>query len=127
MKPQFESIAFDSRTLYLSHPVGFHKPNSKRHYKTFAGGTDDHEIGTSLAKITAALEDNSATEILAFYDLGSAKMNLEMASEFSTKPVHLYDTALVEGAYVSASLLQAGVDLPEIEKQLELLQIKGDL
>ncbi len=82
---------------------------------TFAGGTDDHEIGTSLAKITAALEDNSATEILAFYDLGS-----------STKPVHLYDTALIEGAYVSASLLQAGVDLPEIEKQLELLQIKGD-
>ena len=71
---------------------------------TFAGGTDDHEIGTSLAKITEALEDNSATEILAFYDL-----------------------ALVEGAYVSASLLQAGVDLPEIEKQLELLQIKGDL
>ena len=94
---------------------------------TFAGGTDDHEIGTSLAKITAALEENSATEILAFYDLGSAKMNLEMAGEFSTKPVHLYDTALVEGAYVSASLLQAGVDLPEIEKQLELLQINGDL
>lgn len=33
---------------------------------TFAGGTDDHEIGTSLDKITAALEDNSASEILAF-------------------------------------------------------------
>lgn len=43
-------------------------------------------------------------------------MNLEMAGEFSTKPVHLYDTALIEGAYVAASLLQAGVDLPEIEK-----------
>ena len=73
---------------------------------TYAGGTDDDGIGTSLEKISLALEENSASEILAFYDLGSAKMNLELASEFSEKTVHLYDVALIEGAYTAASLLQ---------------------
>ncbi|MFT8870103.1 dihydroxyacetone kinase phosphoryl donor subunit DhaM [Liquorilactobacillus nagelii] len=93
---------------------------------TAAGGTDDQEIGTSLEKITQAIEDNQADELLAFYDLGSAKMNLEMAEEMSSKKIHLYDTALVESSYVAASLLQAGVDLPAIEKQLAPLKVKGD-
>lgn len=92
---------------------------------TYAGGTDDDGIGTSLEKISVALEENPATEILAFYDLGSAKMNLELASEFSTKPVHLYDVALIEGAYTAASLLQAGVSLAQVVEQLEPLKIKG--
>lgn len=93
---------------------------------TFAGGTDENEIGTSMEKIGQAIADNSADEILAFYDLGSARMNLEMAGEFSDKKLHIYDTALVEGAYVAASLLQAGVDLPELESQLAPLKVKGD-
>jgi len=91
---------------------------------TAAGGTDDQTIGTSLAKIRTAFEDNSADELLAFYDLGSAKMNLEMAIEMSDKTVHLYDTALVESAYTAASLLQAGVPLAAIEAQLAPLKIK---
>ena len=69
-------------------------------------------------------EDNDADEILAFYDLGSAKMNLEMAIEMTDKKVHLYDVALIEGAYTAATLLEAGVDLQEVEKQLEPLKIK---
>lgn len=93
---------------------------------TFAGGTAGQEIGTSLEKISNALDANRAEEVLVFYDLGSAKMNLEMASEFSSKRVHIYDTALVESAYVAASLLQAGVPLTEINKQLMPLTIKGD-
>ncbi|KRL40400.1 dihydroxyacetone kinase phosphoryl donor subunit DhaM [Liquorilactobacillus nagelii] len=93
---------------------------------TAAGGTDENEIGTSLEKITQAMEENQADEVLAFYDLGSAKMNLEMAAEMTTKKVHLYDTALVESSYVAASLLQAGVDLAAVEKQLAPLKIKGD-
>lgn len=91
---------------------------------TTAGGTNDGDIGTSMEKIMKAFEDNSADEILAFYDLGSAKMNLEMAIEMSDKKVHLYDTAFIEGAYTAASLLQAGVDLADIEKQLKPLTIK---
>ncbi|EIW15220.1 dihydroxyacetone phosphotransferase, phosphoryl donor protein [Lactiplantibacillus pentosus KCA1] len=91
---------------------------------TIAGGTDDNQVGTSMAKITQAFEANTADELLAFYDLGSAKMNLEMAIEMSTKPVHLYDTALVESAYTAASLLQADVPLADVEAQLAPLKIK---
>lgn len=91
---------------------------------TTAGGTNDGDIGTSMEKIMKALNDNQADEILAFYDLGSAKMNLEMAMEMTDKKVHLYDVALVEGAYTAASLLQAGVGLEEVETQLKPLKIK---
>ena len=52
---------------------------------TKAGGTNDNDIGTSMEKIMQAFADNQADEILAFYDLGSAKMNLEMAIEMSDK------------------------------------------
>ncbi|KRN29279.1 protein-N(pi)-phosphohistidine--sugar phosphotransferase [Lactobacillus selangorensis] len=91
---------------------------------TTAGGTDDDGIGTSVAKITSAVEHNEGDEILAFYDLGSAKMNLDMVMELSDKKIHLYNVALVEGAYTAAALLQAGQDLPTIEKQLQPLKIK---
>jgi Uncharacterized protein conserved in bacteria len=45
---------------------------------TTAGGTEDGGIGSSLEKIQQAVDDNTGDEILAFYDLGSSKMNLEM-------------------------------------------------
>ena len=89
-----------------------------------AGGTEDGDIGTSFDKINAVLDEFEEDKILAFYDLGSAKMNLEMAMEFSDKEIILYETALIEGAYVAASLLQADVDLETIEKQLKPLIIK---
>lgn len=89
-----------------------------------AGGTEDGDIGTSFDKINAVLDEFEEDKILAFYDLGSAKMNLEMAMEFSDKEIILYETALIEGAYVAASLLQADVDLETIEEQLKPLIIK---
>lgn len=91
---------------------------------TIAGGTDDNQVGTSLTKITQAFDANHADELLAFYDLGSAKMNLEMAIEMGDKTVHLYDTALIESAYTAASLLQAAVPLADVEAQLAPLKIK---
>lgn len=91
---------------------------------TIAGGTEQNDIGTSMDKIMTAFEENKADEILAFYDLGSAKMNLEVAQEFASKKVHLYDVAFIEGAYTAATLLQAGVDLSTIEAQLAPLKIK---
>ncbi|WP_047998729.1 dihydroxyacetone kinase phosphoryl donor subunit DhaM [Lactiplantibacillus herbarum] len=91
---------------------------------TIAGGTDEQQVGTSMAKIMKAFDQNTADEILAFYDLGSAKMNLEMAIEMSEKTVHLYDTALIESAYTAASLLQAAVPLTDVEAQLAPLKIK---
>lgn len=91
---------------------------------TIAGGTEQNDIGTSMDKIMTAFEENKADEILAFYDLGSAKMNLEMAQEFASKKIHLYDVAFIEGAYTAATLLQAGVDSSTIEAQLAPLKIK---
>lgn len=91
---------------------------------TIAGGTEQNDIGTSMDKIMTAFEENKADEILAFYDLGSAKMNLEMAQEFASKKIHLYAVAFIEGAYTAATLLQAGVDLSTIEAQLVPLKIK---
>ncbi|WP_462400534.1 dihydroxyacetone kinase phosphoryl donor subunit DhaM [Lacticaseibacillus pantheris] len=91
---------------------------------TFAGGTDDGGIGSSMTKISAAIDANGADELLAFYDMGSAKMNLDMAVELADKPVHVYDVALVEGAYSAATLAGAGLDLAGIEAQLAPLKIK---
>lgn len=93
---------------------------------TYAGGTEDNEIGTSINKITEALDENKADKIWAFYDLGSARMNLEMAEEISDKQITIHDTALIESAYVAASLLQVNTPIDAIEKQLADLKVKGD-
>ncbi|GKQ42354.1 PTS-dependent dihydroxyacetone kinase phosphotransferase subunit DhaM [Companilactobacillus sp. RD055328] len=91
---------------------------------TVAGGTEDNDVGTSLEKINQAIIENEGEELLVFYDLGSAKMNLEMAEEFSEKPLHIFNTAFIESAYSAAALLQVGVPLAKIEKELEPLIIK---
>ncbi|MBO0443717.1 dihydroxyacetone kinase phosphoryl donor subunit DhaM [Vagococcus fluvialis] len=91
---------------------------------TTAGGTEDNGVGTSFEKILTAFEENKADKILAFYDLGSAKMNLEMAMEMADKEVTLYDTALLESSYTAAALIQAGADIATIEEQLAPLKIK---
>ena len=91
---------------------------------TIAGGTDNNGIGTSMDKIIYAFSRNKADSILAFYDLGSSKMNLEMAAEMIDKNVHIYNVPLIEGAYIAASLIPIGENLGEIEKQLKPLTIK---
>lgn len=91
---------------------------------TYAGGTETGEIGTSFEKIQTAFDENEGETILAFYDLGSAKMNLEMVMELTDKEVNLYDVALIEGSYTAAALIQAGADLSVIEEQLTPMKIK---
>lgn len=91
---------------------------------TTAGGTEDNQIGSSLEKIQQAVDDNQGEEILAFYDLGSSKMNLEMLMEMSDKKIHKYDVALVEGAYTAATLAQVDSPLDVIERNLKPLKIK---
>jgi dihydroxyacetone kinase, phosphotransfer subunit len=91
---------------------------------TIAGGTDDGGIGSSFDKIQSAVDANKADHLLAFYDLGSSKMNLEMVKEVTDKEITLFDTAFIESAYTAAALLQAGVPIEEIKKQLEPLKIK---
>jgi len=91
---------------------------------TFAGGTEDGDIGSSFDKINQAVNDNDADDIFAFYDLGSAKMTLEMVIEMSDKTVHLIDAALIEGAYTAATLIQGQSSYDTIMKQLDPLKVK---
>ncbi|MGR3742327.1 dihydroxyacetone kinase phosphoryl donor subunit DhaM [Companilactobacillus sp. DQM5] len=91
---------------------------------TIAGGTEGNDVGTSIEKINNAIQQNNGEELLVFYDLGSAKMNLEMAEELSEKPLHIFNTAFVESAYSAAALLQVGVPLAKIEEELKELTIK---
>ncbi|WP_165364247.1 dihydroxyacetone kinase phosphoryl donor subunit DhaM [Sporolactobacillus sp. Y61] len=91
---------------------------------TSAGGTEDGGIGSSFDKIQAAVEANKADKVLAFYDMGSSKMNLEMVKETSDKSIEMFDTAFIESAYTATALLQAGVPIEEIRKQLAPLKIK---
>ena len=90
---------------------------------TYVGGTEKGEIGTSFERVQEAVEANKANVLLAFYDLGSAKMNLEIARDFSEKEIVINNVRIVEGAYTAAALLQAGVELEEISKQLQELEI----
>lgn len=50
-----------------------------------SGGTPEGGIGTSFDRIEEALSSFEEETVLAFYDLGSAKMNLELAIETSDK------------------------------------------
>lgn len=91
---------------------------------TIAAGLEQGEVGTSFEKIMDAFEKNSAQTLLAFYDLGSAKMNLEMAIDMTEKEILLFDTALVESAYTAAALLQVDTPIEAIQEQLVSLKIK---
>lgn len=89
-----------------------------------AGGTEDGDVGTSFDRITNTVESFDEDHILCFYDLGSAKMNLEMTMETSEKTLTIFDTAFIESAYTAASLLQADVPIDGIKEQLDSLTIK---
>lgn len=91
---------------------------------TYAGGTDDGGIGSSFDKINQAVEDNEANELFAFYDLGSAKMTLEMVMDLSEKKIYLMDTAFVESTYTAAVLTQGDTSYDAIIEQLNPLKVK---
>lgn len=81
-----------------------------------AGGTEDGSIGTSVEKITSAIQQaDQGAGVLVFYDLGSAKMNAELALELSELPqVDIVEAPLIEGAYVGAVEASIGKNKPEI-------------
>ncbi|HFL1953301.1 TPA: dihydroxyacetone kinase phosphoryl donor subunit DhaM [Streptococcus agalactiae] len=90
---------------------------------TYVGGTEDGEIGTSFDQVQQIVEQNDKKTLLAFFDLGSAKMNLELVADFSEKNIIINSVPVVEGAYTAAALLQAGADLDSIQSQLAELII----
>ncbi|MGT2926353.1 dihydroxyacetone kinase phosphoryl donor subunit DhaM [Streptococcus cuniculipharyngis] len=91
---------------------------------TYVGGLPDGEIGTSFEQVEAAVAANSSSDLLAFYDLGSARMNLELVMDLSDKDLTIQNVPLVEGAYTAAALIQAGADKASILAQLASLTIE---
>lgn len=90
---------------------------------TYVGGTPDGGIGTSFDQVEAIVAENPCETLLAFFDLGSARMNMEMVADFSDKDIRIQQVPIVEGAYTAAALLQAGADLDTILAQLSELTI----
>ncbi|KRG15372.1 dihydroxyacetone kinase phosphoryl donor subunit DhaM [Lederbergia galactosidilytica] len=86
-----------------------------------AGGTEENEIGTSINKIQAAINKaDQGKGVLLFYDLGSAKMNAEMAIEMSgLEHIKLIEAPIVEGAYVAAVEAGMGKDLDDVAKRVK--------
>ena len=74
-------------------------------------------------QVDRVVSKNPADTLLAFFDLGSAKMNLEMVADFSDKSIMINRVPIVEGAYTAAALLQAGAELSVIQTQLAELEI----
>ncbi|EUJ21714.1 PTS-dependent dihydroxyacetone kinase phosphotransferase subunit DhaM [Listeria grandensis] len=91
---------------------------------THVGGTDDGKIGTSFEKVSTAFETNEADHIYAFYDLGSAKMNIETIQEISDKEIILFDVPILEGAYITAAQLQMDESTQKINENLKTIIIK---
>ncbi|WP_025728177.1 dihydroxyacetone kinase phosphoryl donor subunit DhaM [Atopobacter phocae] len=88
------------------------------------GGTEDGDIGTSFEKVMEAVESNPSHTLLTFFDLGSARMNLDMVSDMTEKEMTIYSVPVVEGAYTAAALLEAQADLTAINEQLNALTIQ---
>ena len=86
-----------------------------------AGGTDDGEIGTSIEKVQTAIDSVSHDKgVLLVYDLGSAKMNAELAIEMGAlEKVKILEAPILEGAYVAAVEAGMGKDLDEVVKAVE--------
>lgn len=90
---------------------------------TYCGGLEDGSIGTEFSRVEEIVESNPKQTLLAFFDLGSARMNMEMVADFSDKKILIQTVPIVEGAYTAAALLQAGADLDTILDQLQELKI----
>src|SRR5690625_282709 len=86
-----------------------------------AGGRDDGEIGTSMDKIKTAIQRADQDRgVLLFYDLGSAKMNAELAIELADlRKIQLVEAPLIEGAYVGAVEASIGKNIDEIIESIE--------
>ena len=71
-----------------------------------------------------AIEENEADNLLTFFDLGSARMNLDMVSEMTDKELTIFNVPLIEGAYTASALLEAGATFEAIKEQLEKMLIE---
>ena len=74
-----------------------------------AGGLEDGELGTDVFTIKSAIESvYSPKGVVILFDLGSARLNAELAIEMleEKQNIRLVDAPLVEGAY--AAIIESG-------------------
>jgi PTS hybrid protein len=86
-----------------------------------AGGTDDGRLGTSAAKIAAAVRKaDSGAGVLVLPDLGSAVLTmLAMLEDMTDVTVRLADAPFVEGAVAATVTAAGGAGLAEVAKAAE--------
>jgi phosphoenolpyruvate---glycerone phosphotransferase subunit DhaM len=86
-----------------------------------AGGTDDSGLGTSAAKVSAALaRAESGAGVLVLPDLGSAVLIVRaLLAELPDTAVTIADAPFVEGAVAATVTAAAGADLRAVAKAAE--------
>ncbi len=88
--------------------------------KLFAcGGTEDGQLGTNVAAISAAFEEAYSDKgVLVIVDLGGAEINSEVAismlPEEKRSNVRLCDAAIVEGTIMAATEASSGASLSQV-------------
>ncbi len=90
---------------------------------TYGGGTESGGIGTSFDQVDRVVSENPADTLLVFFDLGSAKMMLNMVTDFSDKSISINSVPIVEATYIVGSLLHSDAKLSVIQKQLAELEM----
>lgn len=89
-----------------------------------AGGTDDDGIGTSFAKVMAAVgEADSGAGVVVVSDLGSALLTaetvLDMLPDEERERVRVVDGPYVEGGIAAAVAAETGADLAGVAAAVE--------
>jgi dihydroxyacetone kinase phosphotransfer subunit len=86
-----------------------------------AGGTDDGGLGTSAAKIAAAVRQADAgAGVLVLPDLGSAVLTmLALLDDMTDVTVRVADAPFVEGAVAATVTAAGGAGLAEVAKAAE--------
>jgi dihydroxyacetone kinase phosphotransfer subunit len=86
-----------------------------------AGGLEDGELGTSYARISAAVEAvYSEDGVAVLMDMGSAVMTTEIVVEdMEDKKVMMLDCPLVEGAVLAAVESTGGITLEELAVKIK--------
>ena len=86
-----------------------------------AGGTDDGGLGTSAARVEAALERaESGAGVLVLPDLGSAVLTVRaLLAELPDAAVTIADAPFVEGAVAATVTAAAGGDIKAVAAAAE--------
>ena len=81
-----------------------------------AGGMDDGGLGTSLEKVSAAIDEIYSDDgVIILMDMGSAVMTTEMVLEMmEDRKVKMVDCPVVEGAVAAAVVAAGGAPMEDV-------------